>query len=125
MCIYFKVDWRDKNRQYAITDTVQVYTRIQGEPRYLAFFGRLGRRNHQPFTDGVRCRLHPVLQVQLLQDVVEVVLNRPLQRPLVPIRGNLDTKNGGACGIRTRDLRLERAASWAARRMRHGDWLRN
>ena len=31
-------------------------------------------------------------------------------------------KNGSACGIRTRDLRLERAASWAARPMRH-DWL--
>ena len=30
--------------------------------------------------------------------------------------------NGSACGIRTRDLRLERAASWAARPMRH-DWL--
>src|SRR6476646_5456502 len=26
--------------------------------------------------------------------------------------------NGSACGIRTRDLRLERAVSWAARRMR-------
>ena len=26
---------------------------------------------------------------------------------------------GGACGIRTRDLRLERAMSWATRRMRH------
>ena len=31
-------------------------------------------------------------------------------------------RNGSACGIRTRDLRLERAASWAARPMRH-DWL--
>ena len=29
---------------------------------------------------------------------------------------------GSACGIRTRGLRLERAASWAARPMRH-DWL--
>ncbi len=29
-------------------------------------------------------------------------------------------KCGGACGIRTRDLRLERAASWATRRMRRG-----
>ena len=28
---------------------------------------------------------------------------------------------GSACGIRTRDLRLERAVSWASRRTRHAD----
>ena len=32
---------------------------------------------------------------------------------------------GSACGIRTRDLRLERAVSWASRRTRHTSslWL--
>ena len=37
-------------------------------------------------------------------------------------RNHTRRSNGSACGIRTRDLRLERAASWAARPMRH-DWL--
>ena len=32
-------------------------------------------------------------------------------------------RRGSAYGIRTRDLRLERAVSLAARRMRHNFWL--
>ena len=39
-----------------------------------------------------------------------------VKRPDVIVSGR--RINGGAYGIRTRDLRLERAASWAARRMR-------
>ncbi len=41
------------------------------------------------------------------------------QRESSPLAGSLLDGVGSACGIRTRDLRLERAASWATRRMRH------
>ena len=59
------------------------------------------------------------------------------RRPFVRARGNFrvspgtvngqrnrgadaaESKHGSACGIRTRDLRLERAVSWASRRTRH------
>ena len=47
--------------------------------------------------------------------------------PIPPERVSLDSLGvlyfdlyGSAYGIRTRDLRLERAVSWATRRMRHG-----
>ncbi len=43
-------------------------------------------------------------------DVAEVALSRRVMKSVT---------GGGAYGIRTRDLRLERAVSWAARRMRH------
>ena len=42
-------------------------------------------------------------------DAADVALS---SRVMSTVRG------GGACGIRTRDLRLERAVSWATRRMR-------
>jgi hypothetical protein len=42
---------------------------------------------------------------------------RELGAPCAIQKAHSSAGLGGPCGVRTRDLRLERAASWAARRM--------